>query len=289
MMKAFKKLTFAFNALLIAIAILISNPVNAANFTSITVIGDSLFDGGNEETAVISAYKLWGNGDGFTAKPGYYKFKYCNGYTGAEYFAYYMGMYDKTHFFNYAVAGLSSIELPQVLTKIYEKNIILDPKGLFVIFVGAHDVFQSKISRDQSAENIKNAVADLYSHGARYFMVMNLPLMGDFPNYNALAAADINAANVAYKSINFALAEKLNNLSYAKSIVQFDTANFSSLINQYAYSVGFTNIKNACYTNTAVCNTPKAYIYWDDVHFTDTTNSYFGSFMQSKLLEANLP
>ena len=98
-------------------------------------------------------------------------------------------------------------------------------------------------------------------------------------------------AKIGYGHVTrcWALAEKLNNLSYAKSIVQFDTANFSSLINQYAYSVGFTNIKNACYTITAVCSTPKAYIYWDDVHFTDTTNSYFGSFMQSKLLEANLP
>ena len=287
-MKAIKQRMLAFKVWLIAISILISIPAQAANFTSITVIGDSLFDGGNEETAVISAYKLWGAGDGFTAKPGYYKFKYCNGYTAAEYFAYYMGMYDKTHFFNYAVAGLSSIELPQVLAKIYEKTPALDSKGLFVIFVGAHDVFQSKISRDQTAENIKNTVADLYSHGARYFMVMNLPMMGDFPNYNVLPAADINAANVAYKSINSALAQKLNSLSYASTIVQFDTANFSALINQYASSVGFTNINSACFNGTITCSTPKAYIYWDDVHFTDTTNSYFGSFMQSKLLEANL-
>lgn len=288
-MKIIKKLMLAFTVLFIAILVLVSLPANAATFTNITVIGDSLFDGGNEDTAVISAYKLWGTGDGFTARAGYYKFKYCNGYTGAEYFAYYMGMYDKTHFFNYAVAGLSSIELPQVLAKIYEKSPNLDPKRLFVIFVGGHDVFQSKISRDQTAENIKNAVADLYSHGARYFMVINLPMMGDFPNYNVLPAADINAANVAYKAINTALAEKLSTLSYAKYIVQFDTANFSSLINQYAGSVGFTNIKSACYNSTSTCSTPKAYIYWDDVHFTDTTNSYFGSFMQSKLLEANLP
>jgi len=74
-------------------------------------------------------------------------------------------------------------------------------------------MYHSKISRDQIVENIKNTVADLYSHGARYFMVMNLPIMGDFPNYNALPVADINAANIAYKSINTASAEKLNSLS----------------------------------------------------------------------------
>lgn len=43
-------------------------------------------------------------------------------------------------FFNYAVTGLSSIELPQVLTAIYEKSTTLDSDGLFVIFVDAHDV-----------------------------------------------------------------------------------------------------------------------------------------------------
>lgn len=66
MMKAIKKVISMFKALFIAFAISMSNPAHGANFTSITIIRDGLFDG-------------------FTDKPGHYKFKYCNGYTGAEY------------------------------------------------------------------------------------------------------------------------------------------------------------------------------------------------------------
>ncbi len=260
----------------------------AFTFSSITAIGDSYFDGGNEPTAVVSSYKINGVPQNYIPVPGYYAFKYCDGYTSVEYFAYFMGMYDNNHFYNYGIAGLSTSNLPLVLSYIYSRNAALDPTGLYVIFNGGVDIFQSTVSREQTALNIANAVVDLYLHGARYFMVLNLPRMEDMPNYNRLSIAEIQSVTIAYQAVNSALKSKLSGLSFAANIVQIDMPTFSQLISQSATSVGFTNLSDACVINSRACATPHTYIYWDDIHWSDSTNSHLGSWMKARLDEAAL-
>lgn len=261
---------------------------NAVTFTSITAIGDSLFDGGNEPTAVISAYKIYGLPSGVVPAPGYYNYKYCDGYTAIEYFAYFMGMYDVNHFFNFAVAGMETTNLPLALQQIYKRNATLDPTGLYVVFLGGNDIFQSTITRDQVAQNITDAVVDLYNHGARFFMILNQPKLSDAPNYNSLSTPQIEAVDIAYLAVNSALKTKLDALPFTASVAQIDTAHFSQLVTQYALSVGFTNTTDACIVNGIACATPHTYVYWDDVHFSDNTNSFLGSYMKSSLDAAGL-
>lgn len=254
---------------------------NAANFTSVTTIGDSAFDGGTEDTAVISAYKF----QPYTLPAGYYKSKYCDGYTSAEYLAYYIGHYNVNHFFNFGVAGSVSEDLDSILDNLYEHIPVLDPTGIYVIFIGSNDVFAKNTSSEQTAINIRTAVESLHQRGARYFMVLNLPKLSGLPVFNKSATRTQNEVNFAYTSINNALKNELDGLSYTDHIAQFDMDNFSTLIGLYARNVGFTNIADGCITRTGTCNSQDTYIFWDTIHFSNKTNSFLGAFMRDKLLE----
>lgn len=276
------QMIYLIRKLLYTLLLAASFSAHAVTFTSVTAIGDSMFDGGIEETAVISAYKS----QPFQAAPEYYNYKYTNSYTSVEYFAFFMGMYNPEQFFNYGLAGSASEDLPFILNKLYARTSVLDPTGIYVMMIGGHDIFESIISIQQTAINTRSAVESLHAHGAQYFIVLNLPRFTDLPNYNDLPQDKIEIANYAYKTINAALKKELDALPYAENIVQFDMENVSNIIENHAIEAGFSNIDDGCFNfeTLTACDTPDTYIYWDDIHFSNKTNSFLGNFMRSELL-----
>ena len=103
---------------------------HAFGYTSLTVFGDSLFDGGSSDTAVISHYKLFGVG--YTAPP-YADYRYTNGPAIAEYLATELGLNNTSQFFNYAVGGATTTDIKQ-----YAQSYNAAPQntGLYLIMVG---------------------------------------------------------------------------------------------------------------------------------------------------------
>jgi phospholipase/lecithinase/hemolysin len=276
-----KRFTQKLKALIAIILLALWSAPSFAAYTSVTVFGDSYSDGGNSEMAVISFYKLWGDPfpqTGSNPKEPYFNYRFSNGYTFIEYMTYYLGLYDKEHFFNYAVGGASTLNIPEILNYYYQKNNNkLDPTGLYVLQLGQNDLERALTTPDVASTNIKNALRDLYNHGARKFLVINAINLGYTPPYKNANQADIVSVSTLCTNFNNLLATKINTLYFKNSIILF---NFGELVRNgqiNALNYGFTSAQDACLANGIACQNPDEYIFWDAIHLTGKAHEAIGN------------
>jgi phospholipase/lecithinase/hemolysin len=295
---------------LISLCGLVSS-VWSASFSNIYFFGDSLSDSGN-----ISAL----SGGSYPPAP-YYNGRFSNGPTWAETFAYlqgtpnsgqYAGMTLGPNFLNlsikgsgnnYAIAGartnttgaIDSIGIPtgmQVQTYYYLSQAhTADPSALYVLFGGANDVRDAaQLSGAQQDQAVANAAYTLVSSmqllgaaGARNFLVLNLPNIGDTPEAR-LELNDAASATAATQYFNAALSLFLPSVSFSgEHLYTFDTYSLFQLLYQDALNGGqYTGITNAtlpCFAGFAGstgsdCN--KA-IFSDDLHPTALVHALLGT------------
>lgn len=295
-------------------------------FSNIYFFGDSLSDSGN-----ISAL----SGGGYPGAP-YYNGRFSNGPTWAETFAYlkgfpgagqYAGMTLGPNFLNLSIAGpgnnyaiggartgttgaVDSVGIPtgmQVQAYYYlSKAHTADPNSLYVLFGGANDVRDAaKLAQPQmdqtagnAAYNLAASVQLLSSAGARNFLVLNLPNIGNTPE----ARLELNnsaSATAATQYFNAALSLYLGALSVpGENLTTFDTYSLFQALYQDALNGGqFTGITNAttpCFAGFAGstgsdCN--KA-IFSDDLHPTALLHALLASIVNNLVQgvpAANLP
>lgn len=164
--------------------------------------------------------------------------------------------------------------------------------SLNIIWAGANDYLQVFSDPDsltfpitelpkQATDNLSGAVQSLYNVGARNFLVVNLPNIGDTPFANFLdgfapgASSQLNNFTTAH---NFLLEQKLNTLTSSLSGIDITTLDANSLflnITTKPSQFGFTNVNNSCLVNfqpifrfDGVCNNPNEFVFWDDIHPT---------------------
>ena len=265
-----------------------------AGYTSLTVFGDSLSDGGND-------YIFTGNQ--FPPPP--YAQRFSNGPTAVERLASNLGLPlqpslagGSNYAFGGAETGLDNFERFDIpvpfagptatgaLAQVQSFAGAFGPNSLVVLWAGPNDLFTALTLGQNPANiiapamnNLAQSVGLLYGAGAREILMPNMPDIGATPfGLTSGNAAGLTAFSVGF---DFFLNQTINQLELGLSgldIIRFDTfsAIHSLIANAGAY--GFTDVTHPCFDELAqtVCANPNQYIFWDDVHPTARTHQLLG-------------
>ncbi len=172
------------------------------------------------------------------------------------------------------------------------------PNALNVVWVGGNDYneafFNPASLGGLSLEQLPNSVTDniidgltqLSSLGAKEFLVVNLPSLGEAPFADFLDAQtqpDISSIlNQLTATHNELLSEKLNAFGQSHTdanIVELDVNTLFADVSANPSAFGLTNVTDPCLTNfkpgfqfEGICDNPDQFLFWDNVH--PTTAAY---------------
>ena len=194
---------------------------------------------------------------------------------------------------NYAVGGARAADyacrfnLENQLSAYLEDFSKTSEETLIVIEMGNNDVRDAlaavAVDPSQSAqiiasalENIGTAISTLYNQGARDFIVMNVPDIGETP---AVKKLDASIPGIAFYANS--LADNFNLgldqlISYLNDLPGIDVRilDIYALLNEIILdpaSYGIVNIDDACVTPNVppfTCKKPDTYLFWDGIHPT---------------------
>jgi phospholipase/lecithinase/hemolysin len=187
--------------------------------------------------------------------------------------------------FNTSAANTDLIGATGQLAQFQATNATADPNALYTIWIGSNDLsdiltgqLPSQYAGDIGAVvgNIYSAVSILAGMGARNFLILTVPDLGESPE--VLAGGPAESAGVSFLSNSFdtALTNGIPGLAAA------DSVNIS-VLNTYALldttvgnpaSYGFSNVTQPCltgevnYAGGTPCANPSQYLFWDQLHPT---------------------
>ena len=189
---------------------------------------------------------------------------------------------------NYAVGGARVADKPcrfnlsnQLMA--YEQDAMLPTENtLFVLEIGGNDVRDALATQDPTIigyalHTIAYTIETLYAQGARKFLLVNVPAIGETP---ALKKLDTMIPGVAVAA-NFLTSEFNSNLGVYQNLlndtladVDIRTLDLQTLLNDIIAnpeSFGITNTEDACITPDVApftCKNPDSYLFWDGIHPT---------------------
>jgi outer membrane lipase/esterase len=279
-------------------ALLSASAVRAASFSAEYVFGDSLSDDGNLASLT-----------GAFPDPPSFDNSFTNGPVAVQLLAQSLGLSANASLWltsptpqgtNYAVGGATAaagadiipgvnINLPsQVAAYSASASDHADPNALYVIMIGGNDVIDAVL--DGAGPSAVTAGADteaaeistLAGEGAKHFLIVNVPNVGQIPLFTqetpAPAAAEATTFSELYDTT---LATQLQSLDLAPgtTLQDFDLFSFNASILANAASLGFTNTTDPCYAFTTLptgtasntgCSPANVdtFLYWNDVHPT---------------------
>ena len=145
---------------------------------------------------------------------------------------------------------------------------------------------------DVVTDNIVSSLGQLSSVGAKDFLVVNLPPLGDTPFADFLDAqseADIPSTfNQLAAAHNAQLSQRLSEFGFNNpdaNIISLDVNTLFANVANSPDEFGLTNTTESCLTNfqpgfqfEGVCENPDQFLFWDDVHPTAATHRIIGDF-----------
>ncbi len=240
----------------------------------IYVFGDSLSDTGNLASI---------NGP---FPPPYFNNRATNGWVAVEVMASLVGAHLDTSLHligpaqgnNYAVSGArargsSPVDLStQISTFLNHHGNQINPDAVYIIFIGGNDIgdhltairerqYRSRILY-QAVRGIKQGIKQLQAAGARHFLVINAPDVGNLPGTRRLD--EIQNVNERYRTnhipsweilarhasikFNRRLARVIKQLNKKNDhqIILFDLYKFSKIFLKYPTMYNLDNVKDAC-------------------------------------------
>ena len=299
----------------LGIFLLIPLQATAVTFSKIYAFGDSLSDTGNVNQIVQTAT---GGTASFPPFP-YYNGRFSNGPIWVEKLADKLGISLVNFSYGGATTGtantldttFNSLGLPSSLLPGLQGEITAfqnqyqngaDPDALYTIWAGANDflptnsTFQAVNTPTTSLSNITIAVNSLANLGAKNFMVLNLPNLGELPltrgsintQVCALDASCLNSLTASYNG------QLLSSFSTNLNVISIDvnTLVSNAIAEKEQFGIKFTNVTNACLNTVAltVCNNPNDYLFWDSTHPTTQGHELIAkaAFQSTAVPEPNL-
>ena len=280
-------------------------------FNEMIVFGDSLSDNGN---LYIGTTRL---GLPTPGPPGYTKGKYTDGADSVpattaplglwiEQLAVKMNLPVPQPFLNngtnYAVAGAvtghnpaytstTSIAIPSLtdqLGNFTAMNHTPPANALYVIWCGSNDLLNSAdpgAAAATAVSNIQGNIDTLATAGAKYFLWVNLPLVGEVPErINTANSAALDQAAAAYNQAISGVIAKLKATHPGITVVVVDSYSLFGAIAQNPSAYGFTNVSSPAQGTTGI--NPNTYLFWDKLHPTTVGHSYVASIAYSAILSA---
>jgi outer membrane lipase/esterase len=286
-------------ASLAAAASLFSLPA-LAQFSSLTVFGDSLTDSGNNALIIGTNGSQVITGNSYIPTQPYGSGTYSNGSTWVTSFAAGIGLPvggapslagGGNHAFGGArttidgpVAGFPFSAASQVAGFLGSAPPVLAGSGLYVIAIGGNDVRDTgaAVAADPAsaasiigsaaaayAAGVGSMVDALQARGAVNIVVWGVPDVGRSPA--ALATGPVGAGTASFiaSSFNGALQARLSTESFG--VRYFDVAGTIANVFAAPASFGFSNVTDACGAISG-CD-PSTYLFWDGIHPTSAAQA----------------
>jgi outer membrane lipase/esterase len=266
-----KKLLINASRAALVVAFVSSAAFGATSITNIFTFGDSLTDVGNTNLATSGA----------RPGPGYYNGRYSNGPLWVETFAGMLQLPAPTPSLTggrgNAWAGAYTANGGEVPTVQQQANLFLAGGGSFlasdlvVVWGGANDfILGGQTNPSISVANISTAITSLAGGGAKSFLLLNLPDLGDTPAIQSTNNPQVIAgfSNLT-SAFNSGLAAAVPGLeaNLGISIFLLDVFGIAKELRNNPGSFGFTNTTDAALLTGNAANASQ-YLYWDSVHPT---------------------
>ena len=316
------------NKVLFAALLLASGPALSATYSAVYVFGDSLSDRGNlaETGYVQTAAGLPvnnypnppSNHDSFTNGPVAAQVLAQSYGLNADPSVFVTGFKDTNNLFggpsyvpgtNYAVAGATAAanpsvggipgaNLPQQVAAFGSRvSLAADPAALYILFTGGNDVRNAALHNTGApavtagVNDELTAIQTLEGDGARKFLVVNVPDVGNIPEFQTFNSTLAAAATTYSQSYDNQLSSGLGTAMNVAgtTIVQFDLYSFAGQIQAAALAgkLPITNTTDYCYTQaplaattTPACGAGAANIgqlyFWDPIHPTGYVQNLWG-------------
>ena len=144
----------------------------------------------------------------------------------------------------------------------------LPSNALYVFWAGANDLFTEGNSPSTAVMNISANISTLYADGARNFLWLNMPPLGDTPDILALGPADTAYFNELSQEYNSDWSSTIAMLDADDPGIKMVGVNVYALVlamlaDPSAY--GFVNIDTPA---QGLSVDPNTYLFWDGVHPT---------------------
>lgn len=183
-----------------------------------------------------------------------------------------------------------------------------DSNALNIIWAGSNDYFLALSNpeslnlslAEQATDNLASALQSLYDAGARNFLVVNLPNLGETPLVNELDNSFPGISSQLNDLVgvhNLLLEQKLNNLDASLPEIDLITLDTNSLLTEIVNEpsqFGYSNINDSCLLNSqifssfdfdGVCDNPNEFLFWDDIHPTSATHQLVAQVAKNTLQE----
>jgi phospholipase/lecithinase/hemolysin len=193
--------------------------------------------------------------------------------------------------FNTSDPGTDLLGATGQLAQFQSTHATADPNALYAIWIGSNDLTDMLADASPSqyaadiatiAGNIDLAIDTLAGLGAKNFLIVTVPNLGDTPEALAAgpaASAGASAVSAAFDTTLVNGAGPIPSLSALAagagidiSVLDAYTLLDSIVANPAAY--GFTNVTQPCltgeidYSGGTPCATPNQYLFWDQLHPT---------------------
>ena len=274
---------------LLSVSSIYASSIPLSQVTGIVAFGDSLSDNGNAAFALGGT--LPGNyapnafTDGTNTTPG------TNGPLGVwvDQFAAKAGLPDPQPFLSNPLSGTNvAVGLahtgsadPQDISNQVSTFSAAHPFGipsnaLYTIWGGANDLLDMVNDPKTAADNLYSNILTLSGEGAKFFLWLNLPQLGDVPVVKAQGPAAIAALNAASSAFNAEWTVDLSNLqSQGINVVGL---NIGSLFSQIIADPTAFGLQNATGSAQGQAVDPNKFLFWDGLHPTTAGHALVADF-----------
>lgn len=239
------------------IALVLSVDVSAASLNKIVVFGDSLSDNGNFYEYMKHQLPL---------SPPYFQGRFTNGWVWVELLA--KSYYPKdwrSHLLDYAFGGAGVLgeegdfddDTLFTLNREIDSYLIAhqnkaDKDSVYIMWMGANNYLSIPDDMDEAVKDvnwgIKTSLERLIKHGARYFLVINLPDLGKTPAAQEFDAVEsLSYCALLHNSTLQKTVEQLQADYPEAKLMLYDVNQMFENVLANPSSYGFTNMSDTCY------------------------------------------
>lgn len=163
---------------------------------------------------------------------------------------------------------------------------------LFTVWSGGNDVIylvqdgSPVTTPEKIRDHLGEAITTLYNQGGRYFLVPNLPPLGEKPNFRTdpQYRKEANDFVAEYNPLLHAELTQLPQTLPGIKIIEFDVYALFEKVLKFPTDYGLTNVTDAAFTYETfnppnygkVVKNPNQYLFWDGTHPTVVGHGILG-------------